>query len=293
MPSNQQSERVKLVVEPDDREMIGDDRPGSRMERDIDPVRTFGPADDIAADDEEDRPKGRGRFTQILAAFLVIALLVVVVWYAYNWGIGGIDTQELPLIRAEQGPIKSRPESPGGLEVPNQDKLVLNQMQPDPEKPQVERLLPPLETPKPPEAPAAAASSAEPQAPTAPPEPETESASATPPTPEPEPVAEAAPAVPSATPSTTQEVALPAAGAYVVQLASLKSRAGVDAFWARVQKAFPDLLGGRELAVQSVDLGSRGIFHRVQAGFFPDRASASALCASLKARKQDCLVTRR
>jgi hypothetical protein len=58
-------------------------------------------------------------------------------------------------------------------------------------------------------------------------------------------------------------------------------------------KAHPALLGDRRLVVQSVDLGSRGTYHRVQAGTFPDRASAQALCDRLKARKQDCLVVQR
>ena len=53
------------------------------------------------------------------------------------------------------------------------------------------------------------------------------------------------------------------------------------------------LLGDRELTVQEVDLGERGIFYRVQAGFFPERAGASALCRALKARQQDCLVVKR
>ncbi len=79
----------------------------------------------------------------------------------------------------------------------------------------------------------------------------------------------------------------------MVQLASLKDRAGAQRLWTRLQKAHPDLLGERELTVQVVDLGSRGVFHRVQAGFFPERASAEAVCRALKARDQDCLVIRR
>ena len=53
------------------------------------------------------------------------------------------------------------------------------------------------------------------------------------------------------------------------------------------------LLSERELAIQEIDLGARGIFYRVQAGYFPDRASALELCTALKARGQDCLVVKR
>ncbi len=48
-----------------------------------------------------------------------------------------------------------------------------------------------------------------------------------------------------------------------------------------------------ELAIREIDLGARGIFYRVQAGYFPDRASALELCTALKARGQDCLVVKR
>jgi hypothetical protein len=79
----------------------------------------------------------------------------------------------------------------------------------------------------------------------------------------------------------------------VVQVAALKTAAAAHAAWARLQKAHPALLGTRELAIQRADLGDRGIFFRVRAGFFAARAGARELCSALKARGQDCLVKRR
>jgi cell division septation protein DedD len=90
-----------------------------------------------------------------------------------------------------------------------------------------------------------------------------------------------------------QTAARTPSGAYVVQLAALRARAGTRPAWTRLQRAHPMLLGDKELTVQEVDLGERGIFYRVQAGSFPDRAGASALCRALKARQQDCLVVKR
>ncbi len=52
---------------------------------------------------------------------------------------------------ADSGPIKSQPESPDGLNVPNQDVVGLNDGAPDRANPQVERLLLPPETPLPPQ----------------------------------------------------------------------------------------------------------------------------------------------
>jgi hypothetical protein len=239
------------------------------------------------------------------------------------------------VIVAEPGPIKSRPESPGGLEVPHRDKLVLNELSPDPEKPQVERLLPPPETPKPPQAlstaeiaagdssvetesgptaaptegavpappgspdltatgePAATAPEAAAPPPSAPAPPEPVASA-----PEPAEPAPSAPAAETAAPPPPVQTAARTpsgvpSGAYVVQLAALRARSGARPAWARLQRAHPMLLGDKELAIQEVDLGERGIFYRVQAGFFPDRAGASALCQALKARQQDCLVVKR
>ena len=78
-----------------------------------------------------------------------------------------------------------------------------------------------------------------------------------------------------------------------MQLAALKSPDATQTLWAQLQRAHPRLLGDTELTVQRVDLGNRGVFYRVQAGFFPDRSAANGLCQALKARQQDCLVVRR
>jgi cell division septation protein DedD len=92
-----------------------------------------------------------------------------------------------------------------------------------------------------------------------------------------------------------QIAALPEAkaGDYVVQLAALRVKDSARPAWVQMQKSHPLLLGDRELAIQKVDLGDRGIFYRVQAGFFAERAGARDLCNALKARGQDCLVVKR
>ncbi|MDX1575554.1 MAG: SPOR domain-containing protein [Kiloniellales bacterium] len=78
---------------------------------------------------------------------LALAGFVGVLWYAYEWGLGGGETVELPTVRAEAGPEKVKPADPGGLQVPYQDQLVLNQG--EAAGPRVERLLPPPEAPLP------------------------------------------------------------------------------------------------------------------------------------------------
>ena len=80
---------------------------------------------------------------------LALAGFVAVLWYAYEWGLGGGETVYLPTVRAEAGPEKEKPSDPGGLRVPYQDQLVLNQSGSDASAPRVERLLPPPEAPLP------------------------------------------------------------------------------------------------------------------------------------------------
>ena len=224
-----------------------------------------------------------------------------IIWYAYQWGAGSVAPEELPVIRAETAPSKIRPENPGGLEVPYQETLALNEMQPDPAKPQVERLLPPPETPLTPKAEVPSApveatppSTAEmtpetvPVVPVVPPAPVTTATKEPPPAPKPPAEAPKAPAQKAP----VQAAAVPANG-FVLQLASLKAKERAPLEWTRLQKSFPKLLGNRQLVVLPADLGDRGTFYRVQAGFFPSRASAEAVCKQLKAKSQDCLVTKR
>ncbi len=353
MRSKQRPEKLKLIVDPKERSIFGVRETASGPGFGIGAERRSdgaGPETDLH-DDGGERP--RRRALPMVVALVALAGFAVMVWYAFDWGLDQVETGRLPVILAEPEPIKSRPESPGGLEVPHQDKLVLNEVVPDPEKPQVERLLPPPETPRPPKAPSAAEvetaagaldeptrsavppaplpvpesavgeapAAAAPQIPAAassppsepalsepadaPPQvaaqpaapetaaPETataEPATAEPATPEPatpEPAAAAMPAPP------VQTAARTASGTYVVQLAALRARDGTRPAWTRLQRAHPMLLGDKELTVQEIDLGERGIFYRVQAGFFPDRVGASALCRALKARQQDCLVVKR
>jgi cell division protein FtsN len=98
-----------------------------------------------------DQPNDRWR-RWVRGGFGMLALagFVGVLWYAYEWGLGGGETVELPTVTADAGPEKVKPSDPGGLQVPYQDQLVLNQDGAAGSAPRVERLLPPPESPLPP-----------------------------------------------------------------------------------------------------------------------------------------------
>lgn len=96
---------------------------------------------------ETPRRSGAGGWLRGGFALLALAGFAGVLWYAYEWGLGGGEAVELPVVRAEPGPEKVKPSEPGGLEVPYQDQLVMNRDAESVEAPRVERLLPPPEVP--------------------------------------------------------------------------------------------------------------------------------------------------
>lgn len=117
---------------------------------------TDGRDDDLHADrafrpgppPELREPPRRSRALGIFVASFALAAFAGVVWYAYDQGLRRGTETTAPLIKADPRPAKLRPDQPGGLQVPNQDKLVYEAMRPgDGETPKVERLLPPPERP--------------------------------------------------------------------------------------------------------------------------------------------------
>lgn len=79
---------------------------------------------------------------------------------------------------------------------------------------------------------------------------------------------------------------------YVVQLASVPSPADAAREWARLQQAYPALLGQRDATIDAAEIGARGTFYRVRTGPFGERNDARALCRDLNGAGQECLVVR-
>jgi hypothetical protein len=79
-----------------------------------------------------------------LKFFVFIACLVGLSafgWFVYRWA-SNPSMDNPPLIQAEAGPFKVRPENPGGMTIPHQDKLIYGRLVPGASEP-AERLLPP------------------------------------------------------------------------------------------------------------------------------------------------------
>lgn len=68
-------------------------------------------------------------------------------WYYFYAGTHSDPNQPLPVIKAEAGPLKVKPDSAAQPEVPHQDKLVYSRVNPAEQGKGIERLLPPTEEP--------------------------------------------------------------------------------------------------------------------------------------------------
>ncbi|HWA00909.1 MAG TPA: SPOR domain-containing protein [Caulobacterales bacterium] len=82
-------------------------------------------------------------------------------------------------------------------------------------------------------------------------------------------------------------------GPYVAQIAALQSEAGVEPAWARLSSRAPQLFAGAHLDVERADLGQRGVYFRVRAGYFADRENARRFCDRITQMGQDCIVVNR
>ncbi|MBV8651618.1 MAG: SPOR domain-containing protein [Alphaproteobacteria bacterium] len=275
--------------------------------------------------DEEERPRGRLRRPLIIGVALAVVLGGA--WYAYGPGAKRAPG-DVPLIRADDTATKTRPNQPGGMAIPDQDKLVFDQGH---GQPQVEKLLPAPETPLPrpaaaepdtapalpaggsspapvaatdatpsqPAALAAIAPAAGPQGGVA-----TTAMTATPaatPTPAPPPTtaapaakpAAAAAATPTPTPAKPPvKVALATTGGYKLQVGAMRSDEIAKKEWERIKAANKDILGGLNATWPRVDLGAKGVFYRIQTSAIADAATADHLCSELKQRNVGCIIVR-
>jgi SPOR domain len=245
------------------------------------------------ARDGEPQPRPRRVLAAVLA-LLVMGLFGGGLWFAYVQGTrhaGGGDAASggIPLIRADERPTKVKPEKPGGMEIPDRDKLIYN-----PTRPVVEHLLPPPEKPLPRPAPPPPSPAPQREQPPA-------TASSTPASPPAPPPA----AIPQAQQSTTAppgkppppqaappKTAAPGAAGTRLQLGSVRSEDAARQEWERIKRKNADLLGTLSATPIRSDLGDKGIYYRIQTGPVADQAAAERICGELKQRSVGCLIAR-
>jgi hypothetical protein len=264
---------------------------------------------DLAADEPLAEQARRGGLPTPLLTALVMAIFAGGLWFAYVEGTHHAPsaapaapaaspgaalpatTASVPLIRADPQPLKVKPDRPGGMPVPDRDKLIYSER---PGGPPVERLLPPPEQPQPRPLPAPAA--AAPRVAELPP-PGTSQA-----TPLPLPATGPAPLdagpgrpLPVRAPSAVRPAPepTPLGGGHIrIQLGSLRSPDQARAEWQRLKRDYPDLLGRLTADAVRADLGERGIYYRILAGSFAQIGPARRLCSELKQRRVECSIVR-
>jgi len=230
----------------------------------------------------------RRRWPTAVLTGIVMAVFAGGLWFFYHQGVrqpapgpGG----EVPLIRADDKPMKMKPDQPGGMPVPDQNVSVYD---PKPGAAPVEKLLPPPEQPMPRPVPREATAQPAPStapaqsapAATAAPQQQAAAITAAPKTPaKPAPVKEPAAAAPAKS--------VPA-GPVRLQLASLRTPEAAKEEWSRLKREHPELLGRLTAVAVKADLGDKGVWYRVQTQSFDNTAAAERLCADLKKQNIGC-----
>jgi hypothetical protein len=270
------------------------------------------------------------RLLPMLIVVVALGGFAGIVGYYYFAGASGSDGV-VPLVKADDRPVKVRPENPGGMEVPDQDKEIYDRLgQAERNRaPTGERLLPPPETPlpRPPvaqappmlgvpapsqsqtlsAAPPRPVGAPPPQAPNIPPAPDvtppppstvTSQATIPPPSaapanaPLPRPAAPA-PAPPSPVPvAAAARPSAAAPGSVRVAIASVKSEADARREWERQRRLYPGALTQARAEFLPIDLGDRGVFWRIYVGPAESNADAQTRCAALKQQQVSCFIAR-
>ncbi|MBR1904635.1 MAG: SPOR domain-containing protein [Alphaproteobacteria bacterium] len=277
------------------------------------------------AERRSDLARSRNNF---LGSFAGIALAGVVAWFVlmpqYQQTF-----KEIPVIRRPQAAVKVKPENPGGMEIPNQDKevyaivekknvdnTVVENLLPTPEQPKLPDIVPETlevdanaenldelveEVEEEEGKNTQAVAKAEEQT--------SEKASAVPEKPEDILKSDEKGAVeekvvkaeekqpetkeaesPTAAPQVKEEAPK---GNWQIQLIASKNKDAIEKTWQTLASKY-SLLKAYNHEIQSADLGSQGMIYKLRAGAFTDKAAAQAVCAKLKQQGlNDCIVKER
>lgn len=262
----------------------------------------------IAAFEERRAELARTR-NNFLGTFAGIALAAVVGWFILAPQYAE-KNKEIPLIKRPTNAVKIKPENPGGMDIPNQDKDVYRLVEKkESDNMVVENLLPTPEQPKLPDivpdvadidenaanldeiveevAVPAETASAVPEKPKDvldTPTINTETVEAK---------SEAKAEAKKTVETKSESVTVQGDGKWQIQLIASKNKAAVEQTWDILAKKYTDLQQYSH-EIQTTDLGAQGIFYRLRAGAFASRDEAAKACAALKAKGlKDCIFKER
>ncbi len=215
--------------------------------------------------DREARPQFRALLVTG-AALLVMGLFAGGLWFAYMQGLrhASVGVADVPLIRADERPTKVKPEKPGGMEIPDRDKMIYTQ-----KRAAVEHLLPAPEKPMP--RPTASPT------PAAQPEP-------------PQPASAAAPATPAATPNPVLPAQPQQSG---TKLSGKTASAPAAPAKSTTAQMPPAKTGGTRIqlgSVRSEDIARQEWDRIKRTNATAPIADADWVCGELKRRNIGCII---
>lgn len=91
----------------------------------------------------------------------------------------------------------------------------------------------------------------------------------------------------------TQTATQPMTGGYRLQLGAFRVRGQAESAWGDIAARNGNLTAALDHSIQQADLGERGIYYRLQAGFFETAADARSSCAAFEANRVNCIVVAR
>jgi hypothetical protein len=214
------------------------------------------------------------------------AVLVVLIGVS---SLTGRHSGEVPVVAADNRPIREKPLNPGGMKIDAAENDVFSgvtdtagaKLAPAPESPDATALRTPLaSSPPPPPAAAEASTPAVAEAP-APPPAKPAVVAAVPPAPKPAPAKPAVAAAEVRPPVTAHEP--------MVQLAALTSEEAARSEWAQLAKKMPDLMNDRQPTYSRTQRDGH-TFWRVRTSGFADVAQARKFCDRVRAKGAGCSV---
>jgi len=231
------------------------------------------------------------RPTMIIIAAVVALLGGLILYYAFRDGQPSGPVSQIPVVDAGSIPLREKPDTPGGYQVPNQDKQIYETITPGGTEPRGEHL---LEAPEEPLTPPTIVMKEETEEGTPTIEQAAQEATSAP---QKEKVTihekdaiDIPQLKPSAARSHVEKVPTSSNGKFKAQLASLPSEAAAKKEMKHLQKRYAKDLKGLKMSITPVSLGKKGTFYRLYVGPFKTRAETKGFCQRLNAKGGRCLV---
>lgn len=216
------------------------------------------------------------RFILIVALVLFIVFSIIVLCIIFSGSLSKNKTAVVQVIKADDRQIKIKPESRGGMNVPNRDRLIYhNMISQNDNRQQIERLLSPIEQPL--ELNEQYKLSIDPKLIV------TSSDKS---------IAKSITNANTDVTNTLSNKVIKAANDWTVQLGSLKTEEDAKNEWLRIKKFNKDVLGSFDGNIVRIMFANNEIFWRIRIGPMTEE-QARNICDNLSKRSQVCFFVKK